>query len=161
MGEKTGEEKFPMVWLFIDEAHIFVPAKTESLASGVLINRCLRQGRQPGLSLILATQRPAGLHPDVISQSDLLICHRLTASDDIQALETSRPLYMQENLQAYLKKMGSERGVALIIDDHSESVHLVRIRPRISWHGGGEPSALESDPTEGEKKEPKKILIDV
>jgi len=42
MGEKTDKEEFPMVWLFIDEAHIFVPAKTESLASGVLINRCLR-----------------------------------------------------------------------------------------------------------------------
>jgi hypothetical protein len=143
MGEKTDEEEFPMVWLFIDEAHIFVPAKTEGLASKVLINRCLRQGRQPGLSLILATQRPASLHPDVVSQSDLLICHRLTASDDILALETSRPLYMQESIQAYLKKMGSERGAALIVDDHSESVHLVRIRPRLSWHGGGEPNALE------------------
>lgn len=143
MGEQTEEEEFPMVWLFIDEAHIFLPAEGESLASGVLINRCLRQGRQPGLSLILATQRPASLHPDVVSQSDLLICHRLTASDDILALESSRPLYMQESIQAYLKKMGSERGAALIVDDHSESVHLVRIRPRISWHGGGEPSALE------------------
>ncbi|RXA21279.1 ATP-binding protein [Methanosarcina sp. MSH10X1] len=143
MGERTDEEEFPMVWLFIDEAHIFIPAKTESLASKVLINRCLRQGRQPGLSLILATQRPASLHPDVVSQSDLLICHRLTASDDILALENSRPLYMQESLQSHLKKMGSERGVALIVDDHSESVHLVRIRPRLSWHGGGEPSAFE------------------
>ena len=143
LGEKNDEEEFPMVWLFIDEAHIFVPAKTESLASGVLINRCLRQGRQPGLSLVLATQRPASLHSDVVSQSDLLICHRLTASDDILALETSRPLYMQESLEAYLKKMGSERGDALIVDDHSESVHLVRIRPRMSWHGGGEPNALE------------------
>ncbi len=143
MGEKTDEEEFPMVWLFIDEAHIFIPSRTESLASEVLINRCLRQGRQPGLSLVLATQRPAGLHPDVVSQSDLLICHRLTASDDILALETSRPLYMQESLEAYLEKMGSERGAALIVDDHSESVHLVRIRPRMSWHGGGEPSALE------------------
>jgi uncharacterized protein len=143
MGEKTEEEEFPMVWLFIDEAHIFVPSKTEGLASKVLINRCLRQGRQPGLSLVLATQRPASLHSDVVSQSDLLICHRLTASDDILALETSRPLYMQESLQAYFKKMGSERGAALIVDDHSESVHLVRIRPRLSWHGGGEPSALE------------------
>lgn len=148
MGEKI-EDNFPMVWLFIDEAHIFVPAKTESLASGVLINRCLRQGRQPGLSLILATQRPASLHPDVVSQSDLLICHRLTASDDILALETSRPLYMQEDLQVYLKKMGSERGAALIVDDHSESVHLVHIRPRKSWHGGGEPSALDSSEEEG------------
>ena len=143
MGEKLEEKEFPMVWLFIDEAHIFVPAKAESLASEVLINRCLRQGRQPGLSLVLATQRPASLHPDVVSQSDLLICHRLTSSDDILALETSRPLYMQESLRAYLKKMGSERGAALIVDDHSESVHMVRIRPRRSWHGGGEPSALE------------------
>lgn len=143
MGEMTEDKEFPMVWLFIDEAHIFVPAKTESLASEVLINRCLRQGRQPGLSLVLATQRPASLHPDVVSQSDLLICHRLTSSDDILALETSRPLYMQESLRTYLKKMGSERGAALIVDDHSESVHMVRIRPRRSWHGGGEPSALE------------------
>jgi len=143
MGEKLEEKEFPMVWLFIDEAHIFVPAKAESLASEVLINRCLRQGRQPGLSLVLATQRPASLHPAVVSQSDLLICHRLTSSDDILALETSRPLYMQESLRAYLKKMGSERGAALIVDDHSESVHMVRIRPRRSWHGGGEPSALE------------------
>ena len=151
MGEKPEGEEFPMVWFFIDEAHIFVPAGTESLASEVLINRCLRQGRQPGLSLVLATQRPASLHPDVVSQSDLLICHRLTSSDDILALETSRPLYMQESLRTYLKKMGSERGAALIIDDHSESVHMVRIRPRKSWHGGGEPSALE--PGRGEKEE--------
>ncbi|MHC1756005.1 MAG: ATP-binding protein [Methanosarcina sp.] len=151
MGEKPEGEEFPMVWLFIDEAHIFVPASRESLASEVLINRCLRQGRQPGLSLVLATQRPASLHPDVVSQSDLLICHRLTSSDDILALETSRPLYMQESLRAYLKKMGSERGAALIVDDHSESVHMVRIRPRRSWHGGGEPSALE--PCREEKEE--------
>ncbi|WIM44698.1 ATP-binding protein [Methanosarcina mazei] len=151
MGEKLEEKEFPMVWLFIDEAHIFVPAKAESLASEVLINRCLRQGRQPGLSLVLATQRPASLHPDVVSQSDLLICHRLTSSDDILALESSRPLYMQESLRAYLKKMGSERGAALIVDDHSESVHMVRIRPRRSWHGGGEPSAL--DPCKREKEE--------
>ncbi|HOW15086.1 hypothetical protein [Methanosarcina sp.] len=119
----------------------------------MLINRCLRQGRQPGLSLVLATQRPASLHPDVVSQSDLLICHRLTSSDDILALEASRPLYMQESLRAYLKKMGSERGAALIVDDHSESVHMIRVRPRMSWHGGGEPSALE--PCREEKEETK------
>jgi len=152
MGEKIKGEEFPLVWLFIDEAHIFLPAGKESLASEVLINRCLRQGRQPGLSLVLATQRPASLHPDVVSQSDLLICHRLTSSDDILALEASRPLYMQESLRAYLKKMGSERGAALIVDDHSESIHMVRIRPRRSWHGGGEPSALEPCRVEKEIK---------
>ncbi|WP_292391463.1 hypothetical protein [Methanosarcina sp. UBA5] len=106
--EMTHEEEFPMIWLFIDETHIFIPAKTEGLASKVIINHYLRQGRQPGLSLVLATQRPASLHPDVVSQSDLLICHRLKANDDILALETSRPLYIQENIQAYIRK--SARG---------------------------------------------------
>jgi len=48
--------------------------------------------------------------------------------------------------------MGSERGAALIVDDHSESVHLVRIRPRTSWHGGGEPNALESYTEERSEK---------
>lgn len=147
---ETEEREFPMVWLFIDEAHLFLPAGAQTLASEVLINRCLRQGRQPGMSLILATQRPSALHTDVISQSDLLICHRLTASDDILALETARPLYMQEGIRGYIKKMGSERGAALIVDDHSESVHLVRVRPRRSWHGGGEPSAL-MPPVKAEK----------
>ncbi len=60
---------------------------------------------------------------------------------------------MQESLRAYLKKMGSERGAALIVDDHSESVHMIRVRPRMSWHGGGEPSALE--PCREEKEETK------
>ncbi|MDD4496685.1 MAG: DUF87 domain-containing protein, partial [Methanosarcinaceae archaeon] len=72
-GEKY-EEEFPMPWLCIDEAHLFLPGEGKSLASGVLLNNCLRQGRQPGLSLVLATQRPSSLHGEVISQSDLIIC---------------------------------------------------------------------------------------
>ena len=39
--------------------------------------------------------------------------------------------------------MGMEKGVAFIVDDNSESAHVVRMRPRKSWHGGDEPSALE------------------
>jgi hypothetical protein len=35
--------------------------------------------------------------------------------------------------------MGSEKGVALLVDDTSESVHVIQVRPRVSWHGGAEP----------------------
>ncbi|MCZ7403242.1 MAG: hypothetical protein O8C61_13560 [Candidatus Methanoperedens sp.] len=107
------------------------------------MNEWLRQGRQPGLSVVFATQRPAALHPDVMSQSDIIICHRLTAQDDISALEAVRPTYMREGIGDSLKKMGMEKGVAFIVDDNSESAHVVRMRPRKSWHGGDEPSALE------------------
>lgn len=143
MGESPTEQGIPMVWMFIDEAHLFLPAIGETPATGVLVNEWLRQGRQPGLSVVFATQRPAALHPDVMSQSDIIICHRLTAQDDISALEAVRPTYMREGIGDSLKKMGMEKGVAFIVDDNSESAHVVRMRPRKSWHGGDEPSALE------------------
>ena len=142
MGESPCEEGIPMVWMFIDEAHLFLPRDSRTPATDVLVTEWLRQGRQPGLSIIFATQRPAALHPDVMSQSDVIICHRLTAQDDISALEAVRPTYMREGIGDSLKKMGTEKGVAFIVDDNSESAHVVRMRPRKSWHGGDEPSAL-------------------
>ncbi|MCX9027213.1 MAG: ATP-binding protein [Candidatus Methanoperedens sp.] len=142
MGESPDEEGIPMVWMFVDEAHLFLPREGETPATGVLVTEWLRQGRQPGLSIIFATQRPAALHPDVMSQSDIIICHRLTAQDDISALEAVRPTYMREGIGESLKKMGTEKGVAFIVDDNSELAHVVRMRPRKSWHGGDEPCAL-------------------
>ncbi|MDL5503713.1 MAG: DUF853 family protein, partial [Candidatus Methanoperedens sp.] len=114
MGEKPNEEGIPMVWMFIDEAHLFLPRDARTPATDILVTEWLRQGRQPGLSIIFATQRPAALHPDVMSQSDIIICHRLTAQDDITALEAVRPTYMREGIGDSLKKMGTEKGVAFI-----------------------------------------------
>lgn len=142
MGDISAEKGMPMVWMFIDEAHMFLPRDGETPATNLLVNEWLRQGRQPGLSVVLATQRPAALHSDVVSQSDIIICHRLTAQDDISALEAIHPTYMREGISDHLKKMGAEKGAALIIDDTSEAAHLVMMRPRKSWHGGEEPSAL-------------------
>jgi len=142
MGDISAEIGMPMVWMFIDEAHTFLPREGETPATSVLVNEWLRQGRQPGLSVIFATQRPSALNSDVMSQSDMIICHRLTAQDDITALEAIHPTYMREGISDHLKKMGTEKGVALIIDDITEAAHLVKMRPRKSWHGGEEPSAL-------------------
>ncbi len=142
MGDTDVEEGIPMVWMFIDEAHLFVPSGEQTLASDALLNEWVRQGRQPGLSVIFATQRPSAIHHDIISQSDLVICHRLTSRDDIQALESIRPTYMRENIGDSIKKMGLERGISFIIDDTSETTHVIKMRPRYSWHGGNEPSAL-------------------
>lgn len=139
-GEDTGRG-FPLVWMVIDEAQVFMPHEP-SMAKDVLIQQWMRQGRQPGVSLLLATQRPSALDPEVLSHSDMIICHRLTAQQDIEALNTVRPTYMQGSISEALKKVGTEKGVALIVDDTSESVHVIKVRPRLSWHGGEEPSAL-------------------
>jgi hypothetical protein len=46
---------------------------------------------------------------------------------------------MKENIKETIREIGTEKGVALIIDDVVETAHILRIRPRYSWHGGGEP----------------------
>ncbi len=133
--EETG---IPMVWLALDEAQLFLPKETHMSSKDVLINEWMRQGRQPGLSLLMATQRPNALEPEVLSHSDIVICHRLTAQADIEALSSIRPTYLHGDIKESIKKIGGEKGVAFILDDNSESTHVIKIRPRLSWHGGAE-----------------------
>ncbi len=143
IGVDVEETGMPMVWLAVDEAQLFLPNNKEVLSKDVLINEWMRQGRQPGLSLILATQRPSAIEPEVLSHSDIIICHRLTAQEDIDALSRIRPTYMHSDIKESIKKIGDEKGVALIIDDTSESAHIIKIRPRLSWHGGAESLVIE------------------
>jgi len=139
MGFQVEAESIPLVWLAVDEAQVFLPSEKKTLSKAVLIEEWMRQGRQPGLSLLLATQRPSAVEPEVLSHCDLFLCHRLTAQEDIDALSRIRPVYMHGDIQESLKKIGSEKGVVLLVDDTSESVHVVQLRPRVSWHGGAEP----------------------
>lgn len=144
MGLSVEEKGIPMTWMAIDEAQLFLPNDKETLGKEVFIKEWMRQGRQPGLSLIMATQRPSALDSEVLSHADIIICHRLTAQEDIDALSRIRPTYMHGTIKDSIKKVGDEHGVALIIDDTSESTHIIKVRPRISWHGGAESLVVES-----------------
>lgn len=139
--EETKQE-FPLVWLVIDEAHEFMPVKDKTLATDPLVT-ILREGRQPGISLILATQQPGKIHTDVLTQSDTVIAHRITAKLDVEALGTLMQSYMQEGLVEQLDNLPREKGAAIIFDDTNEKMYPIRIRPRFTWHGGDEPSALK------------------
>lgn len=133
-GEKR-ESAMPIVWLLVDEAHMFMPKDEQNIALSVLLE-WVRVGRQPGLSLVLATQRPEKLHPDAISQCDLFISHRMTSQPDIAAVSALRPNYMHQEFDKFYQKMPHEKGYALILDDNTEKLWMVKIRPRFSWDGG-------------------------
>ncbi|HEC77008.1 MAG TPA: ATP-binding protein [Thermoplasmatales archaeon] len=134
--------KIPLTWLVMDEAHIFLPSE-ECISKNILVRQWLRQGRQFGLSMILATQRPSSLDREVFSHSDIIISHRLTSYEDLEALNSIRPTYMNVKIEEAIKKIGEEKGTAIIIDDNSESIHVIKIRPRLSWHGGDEITLME------------------
>jgi len=149
IGFQILDKGIPLVWLAVDEAQVFLPSGKNTLSKHVLIDEWMRQGRQPGLSLLLATQRPSAVESEVLSHCDMFLCHRLTAQEDIDALRRIRPVYMQGDIQESLRKIGSAKGVALLVDDTSESVHVVQLRPRFSWHGGAEPTIHEQRSADG------------
>ncbi|MFP4424151.1 MAG: ATP-binding protein [Candidatus Woesearchaeota archaeon] len=142
--EKKKKGDMPLVWLVIDEAHEFLPVKGKTTATDSLVT-IMREGRQPGISLILATQQPGKIHTDVMTQSDILISHRITAKLDTDALGMLMQSYMREGLDKYLNNLPREKGSALIVDDANERIYPMRVRPRFTWHGGSSPSALKKE----------------
>ena len=131
----------PLVWLVIDEAHEFLPKEGKTTASEALIT-ILREGRQPGISLILASQQPGKIHTDVMTQADTVIAHRVTAKIDIDSLGTLMQSYMREGLDKSLNNLPGEAGSAIVFDDVNERLYPMRVRPRFTWHGGSAPTAM-------------------
>jgi len=132
---RVREETTRLPWLLIDEAHTFF----EGVAHSAL-QLILTRGRAPGVSLVLATQRPSAVPKVGISQSDILVSHRLTSHDDLEALRAAQPTYMNSSLD---ERMPTDPGEVVIIDDSTETVHAAQIRRRATPHGGGSPSATE------------------
>jgi DNA helicase HerA-like ATPase len=140
----TGEEKgkIPMVWIIMDEAHQFLPNDGKTASTEPLLT-LIRQGREPGISLVLITQRPNKLHEDALSQSDIVISHRLTAEQDLSALRSVMQNYLLKDIEKYIDDLPKWKGSAIILDDNSEKMYLSTIRPRFTWHAGGSPVAIK------------------
>jgi DNA helicase HerA-like ATPase len=122
-------------WLLLDEAHVAF----EGVAAAAL-RRLVTRGRGPGVSLVAATQRPSALPAVAVSQADILIVHRLTGRADREALADARPASVGGALD---ERMPSDVGEALVIDDATESVHVVDVRERRTPHDGRSPRASD------------------
>ncbi|NIO19411.1 MAG: DUF87 domain-containing protein [Candidatus Aenigmarchaeota archaeon] len=139
-GKVTGQARktIPMVWIMIDEAHQFIPEKGSTSASGPLLT-LVKEGREPGISVLMITQQPNKLKSDALSQADLVISHRLTSKLDIESLRSIMQTYMLEDIQDYLNELPKTKGSAIVLDDNLERIYEIQVRPRFSWHAGGSP----------------------
>ena len=120
-------------WLLVDEAHAFFDGVAEPA-----LRTLLTRGRAPGVSLVCATQRPAALPSVAVSQSDLLVSHRLTAARDVDRLAAAEATYLAGDLAS---RLPDGVGEALVVDDATETAHTVRIRERRTPHEGESPRA--------------------
>ena len=143
-GKGSIQRKTPLVWLMLDEAHEFLPYEGETAATNALVT-ILREGREPGVSLILASQQPGKIHTDVMTQADVVIAHRLTAKLDVEALGKLMQSYMRHGLDEELNKLPRVKGAAIVFDDMNEKLYPMQTRPRFTWHGGAAPVAIEKE----------------
>lgn len=134
------ESEIPPTWLFIDEAHTLIPSgNTRTPASKALVEY-VKQGRQPGCSLVFATQQPSAIDTRVLSQLDIFMSYKLVFDDDIKAVYKRIPtrVPMKYRSANFIRSLAV--GTALSGDRREETsrAFVMKIRPRMSQHEGRE-----------------------
>ena len=145
-GNILSEEKIPPGWILIDEAQNYCP-RTGIASSKSWIVKYAKEGRSLGLGLIAATQQPSALDLRLTSQVNVLICHGLQLAHDVAAVkdrilnDMADDIYIDgdkvrqtEKLTAILRNLTT--GEALVSATGINRCFFMRIRPRISAHGG-------------------------
>lgn len=132
----------PPTWIALDEAQNILPSEKKTTAGEMLI-RYVREGRNYGLSFMVATQQPTAIDNRLLAQVDTILAHKLTVQGDID--------YIRRNLKSNLPQevmyggrvlefdellRSLDVGQALISNTECERSAILDIRPRISVHGG-------------------------
>ncbi len=135
----------PRTILAIDEAQMILPVSGGGHARSAVESYVL-EGRNFGLSMWLATQRPRGAVSErAISQLDTLIIHRLSTGEDLaavaQLMQSREPGTIKVNdrpaeLSELIRSL--DVGMAVISADKSTAgrAFVAEMRPRVVAHGG-------------------------
>lgn len=122
--------------LVIDEAHNLCPPQTSTPTHALLVDRLVQiaaEGRKYGLWLLLSTQRPSKVHPQVLSQCDNLILMRMNSAGDVAELVEAfgfAPPAMVEAAQHF------RQGEALVAGAFVDVPSLIRVGERLTRQGG-------------------------
>lgn len=131
------EERHPIA-LLCDEAHLYIPNKSNSSASDEIslsiFERIAKEGRKYGLSLVVISQRPSEVNRTVLSQCSNFIAMRLTNTEDQMVIKKLLP----DNLGGFGDILPIlDTGEALVVGDASLLPSRIRIdKPTISPDSG-------------------------
>jgi hypothetical protein len=147
-GEDISGQTLPgRVWFLIDEAHVVAGKGSASPARDALVE-FVKRGRDAGLSLVLATQQPSAVDDRILSQVNLSLNHRLTFQSDVASAISRIPTKIVSTMRtggATISDFGDmlrylESGDCFLGDQGTSRAILVKIRPRVTAHGGYSPT---------------------
>jgi hypothetical protein len=136
----------PRTVVGLDEAQAFLAPDSPSMARSLFI-RLVKEGRNLGLSTILATQQPSALDRRVLSQVETFIAHQLVTAADIRAVHDNLKTDLPEAISygnadldfgGLLRQLPPGQCVlsAADLDARPRRTLIVNVRPRATVHGG-------------------------
>lgn len=132
----------PPTWVSIDEAQNVLPSERKTSATDVLV-KYVREGRNYGLSFVVATQQPTALDPRILAQVDTLIVHKLTVQGDIDYIRRNIKSNLPEEVKYANAALNFDElirsldvGQALVSNTETDRAFIMDVRPRITVHGG-------------------------
>jgi len=129
-----GEFEYP-VFIFIEEAHRFIPSEGKTTYSSSIIKRIAAEGRKFGIFLVVITQRPSKIHSDVLSQCNSQIIMRITNPSDQNAVSRSSERMSQDLLEDL---PGLNIGEAVIVGEMTRAPVMVKVKKRTTMEGGAD-----------------------
>jgi DNA helicase HerA-like ATPase len=134
------EERRPVL-IVIDEAHNVCAAEPEDRLAAIASEHAVRiaaEGRKFGMYLLVSTQRPQKVHPNVVTQCDNVVLMRLnSAADAAYAQEVFS--FVPPGLMATVSGFGL--GEALVAGKICPAAALARFGGRVAVEGGADVSA--------------------
>ena len=124
--------------LVIDEAHNLCGTEPASPVAQRLLDRLIQvaaEGRKYGLWLLLSSQRPSKIHPQILSQCDNLMLMRMNSPDDVAELGQAFGFAPKSMLRA---SNAFVQGEALLAGGFAPVPMLVQMRERLTRQGGSD-----------------------
>lgn len=134
----TERTKRDPVLLVLDEAHNLCTSEPEDALQAAVTARLVQiaaEGRKYGIWLLLSTQRPSKIHPNVLSQCDNLLLMRMNSPGDLAELATvfgSVPPAMLSVSATF------RQGEILLAGGFVPTPTFARVGERLTFQGGSD-----------------------
>ena len=137
------------VMVVVEEAHVFMP-KNESTDTKYIASKVAREGRKFGVGLIIVSQRPRTLDPNVLSQMGSLAIMKLVQQEDQSQIESS-----SESINGkIIEQLPSlNPGEALLVGQWVNLPSFIRIDEILERTMGKDPEPVNEWKNTKEKKE--------
>ncbi len=136
----------PRTIVALDEAQSFLSPQSAGAAREIFV-QLVKEGRNIGLSAILATQQPSALDKRILSQVETFIAHQLVTEPDIDAVRANLKSSVPEKIEfgvndltfSDLLRMLEPGQCVISAADMNTTLRrcvAVTVRPRATVHGG-------------------------